>query len=1147
MIFKPKWQHRNPEVRKQAIDNLDDPAILNKLAQQDEDPSVRGAAVEKLEDITLLDHIAHHDPDETVRNLAFQHFKQIFFNLPNLTEQLHRLANLTRTDFLAQIALEANTFELRLAAVQKIQQEDVLETIAIQDASSEIRWAAAEKITQKEVLERLSKTARNRDKRVHRLVREKLEALLTASEQPKRIQAECETVCNRLSLLGRSQLWEQDYAEYTVLQKRWQAVSSEAAAAEWRDRYQQASTAFLATYQQYQQTRELLRQQLETSRTVREHICQAGEQLLSEVSNAPRASPEQLHHFQTQLSQFGTQWQQSLSVIDREEEQHWQTRFTALMRNLQFQHAALRDFEKGITQLEEIDSRLKTLQNSSEPLKPQQLKDLEAQWQQIKFSPPVISITEPATGHIENVRGDWGKLLRQKIQSNLDNLQQRLKVQREQRDDTLNKFKQKLVELEADLEKGELKKASPTERSARKLLEHLEKELPVHRYKELEARLQKSISKINELRKWQRWGNEVERENLCQRIEGFLARSPQITRELFQVLKGFQDEWQKLGNIRHDEDEKSKKLKQCFQEAYKEGNQRYRIFLCEQMETLIEQPETTHFESRAAAIKEAQSTWKELGSAGHTQELWERFNQACHGAYAPCQIYFNQQAQARQDHFFQKQALCEQLESYPVDWEHLDDQTWKKLHQFIREHQRQWRSTGPIDRKVKKDIDVRYSEALQNFQTRLNGERQANLEFRQGLIADVISIVGSNNTVLNTAIQQLRKKTIPEPVEELEDLDSLAEPEEIPEDSNTIQPEPVKELEDLDGVAEPEETPEDPNTVQKESVQGEVETKGKKIVQRAEIVSNLEKEVEKLNDSEVGQAITQVRKLQKLWKVTVTNSRKKEGELWKLFREVCDVYFEHRKKQQDAIRKDQQDNLQQKEALCQQMESLAQAIGDEIKTAPDKIHALRKSWGQVGEVPEGKEGGLEKRFERAIRQVDRQIEVQRHSQVELEKRRQLDLLGSKAVIYHRLEQGNVDENLRISLENQWTSLPILEDAALENLAAQRFQRAMALSMSDQSATPMEAIDTRKTLCIRMEILAGIESPREELEARMAYQVARLSEVMSGEKIKDKFIEGQELERSWYLSNAVPLEWTDALEQRFKRAKEALYKNRQSQK
>jgi hypothetical protein len=60
---------------------------------------------------------------------------------------------------------------------------------------------------------------------------------------------------------------------------------------------------------------------------------------------------------------------------------------------------------------------------------------------------------------------------------------------------------------------------------------------------------------------------------------------------------------------------------------------------------------------------------------------------------------------------------------------------------------------------------------------------------------------------------------------------------------------------------------------------------------------------------------------------------------------------------------------------------------------------------------------------------------------------------------------------------------------------------------------------------------------------MAYQVARLSEAMSGgEKviIKNKLAEAQEIERSWYLSGAVPGELADRLEQRFSRAWEAFY-------
>ena len=58
MIFdkfiKPKWQHRNPETRLQAVEQLQDLSVLSQIAQNDEVASIRRLAIAKLDDLTLL-------------------------------------------------------------------------------------------------------------------------------------------------------------------------------------------------------------------------------------------------------------------------------------------------------------------------------------------------------------------------------------------------------------------------------------------------------------------------------------------------------------------------------------------------------------------------------------------------------------------------------------------------------------------------------------------------------------------------------------------------------------------------------------------------------------------------------------------------------------------------------------------------------------------------------------------------------------------------------------------------------------------------------------------------------------------------------------------------------------------------------------
>jgi exonuclease SbcC len=47
-LFIPRWQHSNPEVRKQAVAKLNDPILLKQISEKDEDQMVRDAALVQL-------------------------------------------------------------------------------------------------------------------------------------------------------------------------------------------------------------------------------------------------------------------------------------------------------------------------------------------------------------------------------------------------------------------------------------------------------------------------------------------------------------------------------------------------------------------------------------------------------------------------------------------------------------------------------------------------------------------------------------------------------------------------------------------------------------------------------------------------------------------------------------------------------------------------------------------------------------------------------------------------------------------------------------------------------------------------------------------------------------------------------------------
>ena len=1084
MIFakftKPKWQHRNPEIRQSAIENLDDPNILNEVAQHDEAAEVRRAAIKKISELKTLNEIAQHDKDPSVRELAEQRFKQLLCGQKEnglaLDTRLSWLNNVSEVELIAYVAEHGQEVELRLAALNKIEREGLVGDIAINDPHQEVRLAAVEKLTQKSTLERVFKAIRNRDKRVSRRAREKLDELIEQLERPARIRAECEAICTKLESLqyrlssetsplklitiqaDNSKTGQSELAELRRLQERWQAVAAEADS-EFQNRFTQAEQVILAAFDNYHQAQETARRREQTLaplRTAKQTLCEQMEGLLIDLKNQQRLGNKEDEAFKQRLQALQSEWIDIPTLEDTTEEQSWQARFERLNQAAQKRYQKLQDCHQIANQLEAIMTEAQGLLNDNQVVKPEQLKLLQMRWNDVTQPDRTLALFSELNHRFDTL---------------LKNLQNRSEEQKKQRSQSTQKLKQLLKDMETVLENGELKNAIPLEQQARELLQTLN-ELPIARYKSLESRLQASTSKIKELRGWQRWGNQLEREKLCQQMESLFNNEVYSPEEQLQMTEEAQTAWKRLGAAGY-----SQELWERFNQSCQIAYQNYREHLCLQMENLFEGDEEIHPEEAARRIRQAQTTWKKLGSQGNSQELWERFNQACQTAYEPCQAHFNIQAQERQNNLSEKQELCERLEAFiqETDWEAELD--WKEIYHFVTEIEKTWRNIGTTDRKYKKTIQQRFQTAMQVVQTHLDGERQRNCRYRLRLIGQVDEVAGNLKNFL--AIQE--------------------------------------------------------NTEE----QDEAATK-----KRVEI--------------KINEAIEEVKKLQAQWQVTVPGTRSAEREFWKAFRKACDVVFDYRKQQQEALKKELQTYLESKVALCEQVEALISSESEVIKTAPGQVKKLKEEWKKIkshwnktGVATQNKKikatEAVEDRFDKACKQV----EMRYQAQLITERREQLDQLKFKVAFCVELEQAgsNIQELVQeepdwLSItQTAWAELPKLEDADLEAAMEQRFQQACAVVLTDDEPdVSEETLKNKETLCIRMEILAGIESPPEATEARMAYQVARLSEAMSGgeRKTVDKQTEAEEIERNWYLSGIVAPEQTRSLEQRFNNAWQAFY-------
>jgi len=166
------------------------------------------------------------------------------------------------------------------------------------------------------------------------------------------------------------------------------------------------------------------------------------------------------------------------------------------------------------------------------------------------------------------------------------------------------------------------------------------------------------------------------------------------------------------------------------------GGGKARQRLCTEIETLADSARSA--EDIAARVRNARDAWKRIDQAeGPAREvLWHRFDQACTRAYEPYQRERREQAVRRAAHLEQKQALCDELDTFErdTDWTQVD---WHAADQRVRKARERWRRIGPVAGKARRALEKNYREVLERLESHLGKERERELRRRRALITEV--------------------------------------------------------------------------------------------------------------------------------------------------------------------------------------------------------------------------------------------------------------------------------------------------------------------------------------------------------------------------------------------------------------------------
>ncbi len=962
-FFKPKWQHPNPQIRRQAVEALgpDNIEVLTQVALQDKIADVRKVALSRIHDLEFLHQAVNDERDQEVRKFVIERLSKCLAGINQKPDPLDlRLGFLQRhaqPEFVEYVALHGVEPELRKSALDLVKQQEALGKVAVKDPVIANRLAALERISDPDVLERIFRETRKHDKQINRLSRAKLDALQAAQEKIASNRAECEKLCNRLEEMGQGTDWERELTEFDDLEARWKSLSAEAEEG-FQVRYATAREAFVKVSASFREALQAKQQEWAAARSAKQSILADLTQRCTEL-NALQTLHEEL---ETQVASELVNWQSAWQEIPALPDPQAEPLNKAYVQDLRSIHDRLELLQQQRATeiaLNKLIADAKKLLDSKKPITENQIKSLDRRWEAKQGA----SDTQGLAAAIERYEG----LHKQ--------LRERLVQQVEKRKKEFEKLPGMLEKLETLLNEKVLKEAVPMHDRLQNSLNQLQAlGMPQDKLAPYIQRLQRVTPQVRELQSWRTWGADEARERLCQEMEDLIG-SEDKPADLATRIRHLRNEWNRLRS--------------------------------------------------------------DGGATGKT--LRKRFDKAADEAYKPCEEYFKQQSEQRQNNLEKKQALLKQLESYldGIEWSHLD---WKAAVKFHRQLSNDWRRAGPVDRRAAKELDGRYQQSMGIINEHLQLEHQRNLEQRKGLIAKVRDLV------------------------ELQDINK---------------------------------------------------------------------------------AIDECKQLQTQWQTSVPGKRQFENAIWQEFREACDAVFARRKQQQDERHTEEQQHKTQKQEICTSIDQLSEVKLDELDEAERKLHKLLDEWKQVGTVAKRDSTALEQRFEKA----QQRFLLHKQALREAEERSQLRLLREKAALCGKLEQllDDPDSPSASQLEtltNGWTALAPLSDAATDGLMQQRYATAIEAlkdATGEKPAELMQALnaqlESRKELCLRMEILSGVESPAELRQARMEYQANRLAEAM-GQGEADPVGKMAELEVAWCLTGGAPASEEVVLQQRFEKARQA---------
>ena len=712
-LFKPKWQSAKPQVRIQALQNLNvsdenDFHIIELMAKGDVENDVRLAAMKRIPQREKLLTLIKQEKDSGVRFAAIEHLISVLSEKGTGIDPVVRdMVGELDSHALAAIVEQTQNADLGCLALGSIRDEGILETYAVKLPLAQMRQAAAERLHTEYVLERVIKASKGKDKSVWRICKEKLNALREEQQQEASIEQQIAELCHNLETLSRLPYDNLYGPKLEHLQKQWQRMQHHADN-EAVHRFNRAYSLCKATIDDIHNEQDRLAEETKRQREAlqeRMAACEQLEEAVRQLSSIAVLQPGDIPALQALLNTQKTRWEEAAAVVEPAADER--KRFSRIHGLLQRALDAVRKLGEREERIRDAATAVLDLQEATMATLQKKQKELEKALGELKW-PEELAWPESLKLH-------------QQALDHFGRLQTKAKAME---DEAINNIRSIFNELASEIEQGHLKPANRLLKEASQLVKHL----PIKVASGYQKKLRELTVQVNELRDWQGFAATPKKEELISEMEALIATSmdPQA---LSNKIRRLQDEWRSLGEA---DKGRNKELWERFSAAadkayepcrgyfdklseVRQANLEKRINVCDQIEAYLQQYDWEKADWKAVneVYETAKNEWRLYTPVERKEgkKIQDRFNglldqlrDRLHGEFE------NNKAK--------REKLIDAVEAL-VELENLNDAI-----EQAKTLQREWRDVGMVSRRDDARLWKRFRAACDKVFERRDQKRE---------------------------------------------------------------------------------------------------------------------------------------------------------------------------------------------------------------------------------------------------------------------------------------------------------------------------------------------------------------------------------------------------------------------------------------